>query len=59
MAERNPIKYEAVEHRPFAPGDTVPPWAMNLMALFEAGEGIQILDNGDGTITVVNTCCGE
>lgn len=57
MAEKNPIKYEGQRHRPFQPGDTLPASTLNLAALLEAGEGIQLVVNPDGTVTIVNTCC--
>lgn len=57
MPERTPIKYEAGHHRPFAPGDTLPPPVLALLQRVRPGYGIDIVDNGDGTLTVVNTCC--
>lgn len=57
MPDRNPIKYDMGQHRPFAPGDTLPPTVLALMQRVRAGHGIEIVDNGDGTVTVVNTCC--
>lgn len=57
MPDRNPIKYDAGQHRPFAPDDTLPPAVLALRQRVRAGHGIEIIDNGDGTLTVVNTCC--
>jgi hypothetical protein len=57
MPDRNPIKYEGGEHRPFAPGDTLPPSVLALLQRVRAGNGIEIVNNGDGTLTIVNTCC--
>lgn len=57
MPDRNPIKYDAGQHRPFVPGDTLPPPVLALPQRVRAGTGIQIVDNGDGTLTIVNTCC--
>ncbi len=59
MADKTPLKYEAGEHLPFAAGDTLAPSLVNLLALIEAGTGVQIIDNGDGTLTLVNLCCAE
>ena len=57
MPDHNPIKYQAGQHRPFAPDDTLPPAVLALPQRVRAGHGIEIVDNGDGTLTVVNTCC--
>lgn len=57
MPERIPVKYDAGLHRPFAPEDTLPPPVLALCQRVRAGHGIAIVDNGDGTLTVVNTCC--
>ena len=57
MPDRNPIKYEAGQHRPFAAGDTLPPPVLALLQRVRPGYGIAIVDNGDGTLTIVNTCC--
>lgn len=59
MAEKTPLKYESGEHTPFVPGDTVPAWTLNLAARIQAGDGIQVTPNPDGTITVTNLCCGD
>lgn len=59
MAEKNPLKYESEEHKPFAPGDTIPPEMLNLLALLDPGPGISITPNIDGTITISSTCAGE
>lgn len=57
MPDRNPIKYEAGQHLPFSPGDTLPSSLLALLQRVRAGEGIEIIDNGDGTLSIANTCC--
>ena len=57
MPDQTPIKYDAGQHRPFAPGDTLPPSVLGLRQRVRPGLGIAIVDNGDGTLTIVNTCC--
>lgn len=57
MPDQTPIKYDAGQHRLFAPGDTLPPSVLGLRQRVRPGLGIAIVDNGDGTLTIVNTCC--
>ncbi len=57
MPEQLPVKYEQGGHRPFAPDDTLPPVVLALLQRIRPGLGIEIIDNGDGTLTIQNSCC--
>lgn len=57
MPEQQPIKYEDARHTPFASGDTVPAATLALAMRLRAGHGIAITADGDGGITIANTCC--
>ena len=57
MAVKNPVKYENAEHLPFEPGDTLPPNVLNLAQYIVAGDGIDVTENPDGSVTITNTCC--
>lgn len=57
MSVKQPIKCEDGRHIPFEAGDFLPPEVINVIDLLVAGEGIEIVDNGDGTVTINNTCC--
>lgn len=59
MSVKNPIKCEDGRHIPFEVGDTLPADTLNLAELILGSDGIDIIDNGDGTVTVVNLCCEE
>lgn len=57
MPEQLPVKYEQGGHRPFAPDDTLPSVVLALLQRIRPGLGIEIIDNGDGTLTIQNSCC--
>lgn len=59
MAEKNPLKYEGGQHRPFAPGDTVLPAALSLPTRVLAGDGFTVVDLGNGAVRIDNLCCVE
>lgn len=57
MANKNPIKYDDVKHKPFDPGDVLIPNVLNLLANVQAGDGISITALPGGRIRIDNTCC--
>ena len=57
MANKNPIKYDDIKHKPFDPGDVLIPNVLNLLANVQAGDGISITALPGGRIRIDNTCC--
>lgn len=58
MATKTPVKCANDAHRPFAADDTVPPAVVGASLNVLPGNGITIVINPDGTIRLINTCCG-
>ena len=57
MADKTPLKYEDAQHKPFEPGDTIPDSFFDLRGLIHAGEGFTVTEDGQGRVTITNTCC--
>lgn len=58
MADKFPVKCANDAHRPFAADDQVPPQVIGLGLNVLPGDGITITKNPDGSIRIINTCCG-
>ena len=54
MANKNPIKYDDIKHKPFDPGDVLIPNVLNLLANVQAGDGISITALPGGRIRIAD-----